>query len=387
MPKNAAQQKNTATEKGKKAEAPPVNAAASGSGARKRPAPSTEAIPPPTTSREVPPADFQVKNLLALADNVPAPEIYVWDSRFGTVQAWWREISSVQKVWAGKRGKNKGEFPALELDLEWKAMRCSTGAYVVWNGDDAALHRWLIQEEDRKLLPVPPPNEWKELTTPGRSGDFDTTQASAWLGKWKGGWRLICPSCKEKYGTADGDGLTLPEYLSEQVPPAKKNFIDLRQNELPDQATGLQIDSNPLILACSYGGVGICRSAHPLDPGSAFSSCGPCKSAGTKCNGGLGDEWNFNIDDNTVAGVLRLAKIVLLFAQGTKWTTRAARDEQGEKAFEILREGICHGQQGLAIEGEDPPTHDATPTPAIVEMLKTFPKKEQGKGKGKAKAE
>lgn len=161
--RNAALQKNTAAEKAKKAEAPPVNAAASGSGARKRPAPSTEAMlvlslisfakfltltfsrpislaisAPPTTSREVPPADFQVKNLIALAPNVPAPEIYVWDSRFGTVQAWWRDISSVQKVWAGKRGKNKGEFPVLELDLEWKAMRCSTGAYVVWNGDDAA---------------------------------------------------------------------------------------------------------------------------------------------------------------------------------------------------------------------------------------------------------
>lgn len=84
---------------------------------------------PPTAARQTPPACFRPINLIewnAVFD-IDA-KMYVWDARCATVQHWWRRISKDQKTWETNK---KGEFPTPSLDPSMKALRCSTGAYVV----------------------------------------------------------------------------------------------------------------------------------------------------------------------------------------------------------------------------------------------------------------
>lgn len=138
------------------------------------------------------------------------------------------------------------------------------------------------------------------------------------------------------------------------------------------------------MIACSYGGLVLCRAALPLVSGSAYVSCGWCRTNAKNCTGGLGEEWQFDIDDVETPGILRVAKILVLFTRN-QWTKKAEREVVGEKAFDILRSGMCHGIQGVQVDGEEAPTHVATANAEIVNRL-VFPhteKKTVGKGKGK----
>ncbi|KAH8084268.1 hypothetical protein HD553DRAFT_324370 [Filobasidium floriforme] len=373
-----------------------TNAEASGSGAQKRPAEDLVVIAPPTAARQTPPDCFRPINLIEWSAVFNIDEkMYVWDARCATVQHWWRKISKDQKKWETDK---KGEFPTPSLDPSMKALRCSTGAYVVLPKEGPwawPLQSWLGKEEDRKELPVKPTKEFEDLCKVGRTGEIDQQEINAYLAKFKGGWKLICPRCKEDFGETDVEGNDLPVYSG----PNQLQIDFIADNEQSAKA----IDESPLIIAARYGPVEICRTALPLTASSAFAACGPCKTAGHGCQLTVAEGWAFEIDDKSVPGVLRVAKTILQFTQNF-WTRKAEREEAGEKAFKILRDIVCHRKTERApvpaapaapVEGQAAPaavvpvvnpTHDCMPVQEIVDRL-VWPKKEKAANKGKQREE
>ncbi|KAH8079042.1 hypothetical protein HD553DRAFT_326740 [Filobasidium floriforme] len=373
---------NAAANAAAAAAAPPVPYALT----KRVPTEEEDALDAPTEADELLPVNFDVDQIIELVEDLDEPDLKIFNPRCGTVNDWWRKICAAQDKWRAAEADERGQFPAAKIGDDWKAIRATTGAFIVPPSGaklaainfDAELHKALIKEEERKWLPAVPPADFIELLAPSRTGGMDEQAVNGWLQRWRGGWRIACGHCKAKYSSAT---VPLPAYQFQND--------DARQYVLPANASPAAIDANPLALCVKYGTLEICRSTVPLVSSSAFSACGRCKSLGKTCNEAAGAtfDWDKDIDEDSPA-VLSVAKVLRDFALGRKQLV-VERNSAAAHGLEILRDGVCHGntEAMVAVEGVAQPHEgqDEETTRILTELIDEV-KNAGKKGKGKARA-
>ncbi|KAH8085204.1 hypothetical protein HD553DRAFT_355024 [Filobasidium floriforme] len=337
-----------------------------GAGApQKRAADDHVVYPLPDSHSDIPPADFEVKNIIECAREFGNTDLYIFDPRKATLAHWWADMAEDQKRWTKTPASKRKDFPTPKIGKDWKAIRCSTGAYLIPPTGkklaeinlDLELQKMLIKEEARPFLPEDPPEDFLELCEPGRTG-IDEPAINGWLAKYRGGWRVACTHCDTKYADV-GKG--------HRDFRARDGF---RQFELKISADAESKWKDPLAFTCSYGDLVLCRAAIPLAKSSAFSSCGRCKSLGDTCTdpgGDAKDDWDFDLKDDSQSAILRVAKYIRGFYLG-HYELKHEKLSAAKEAFEVLRDACCHDFQLPAIDGVVQ-EHGADPSEEVVRIL------------------
>lgn len=85
----------------------------------------------PDSHSDIPPADFEVKNIIECAREFGNTDLYIFDPRKATLAHWWADMAEDQKRWTKTPASKRKDFPTPKIGKDWKAIRCSTGAYLI----------------------------------------------------------------------------------------------------------------------------------------------------------------------------------------------------------------------------------------------------------------